>query len=547
MDRRKEIERWWIPGIKPGQIRKGAKMKRIVGRLACYYNFSQRIATPLREHIMSLTKQQRPEAKNYNIRRDTIRVYVVGSLSGGTGGGFFYDIAVAVRDAIGEVAGVGLDTCVAGIIVQPTGFISAVPMDWQRQKVRANFYAGLREIEHLHWCYEETAKPESELAISLAGKPIHLKTAPFDWIYLVDTRNEKAQNISLPQLWDMIASNLCLEVYSSITTDVEESILANVTRTTPYASFATASLRVPVQEILDYSGLRLATEVLKEKAVKARPEETDETHEMAQFFSSLGLFEAGSEVLSGTLLQEAKKGNKTAVQPEIPRENADQAVTVANQELKALQAAKKAFTTAQLSIAKLAAARAAQVEKTAGEMLEKMLSDANHAYGVGFLIELIRQIRNHGSGLCQELGKQATDIDPTVFDQRIEPALAELRETVNHRGGWIMGIFDRGRSTQACYENWAATVNTWTQASLKRCALIEAAKVFQRVQEVANRLLASLKQISAQLGQAAERCSRDAELLAAGLQSTATQHVLVTNVISGGKLPRIYDQLTATG
>jgi hypothetical protein len=283
--------------------------------------------------------------------------------------------------------------------------------------------------------------------------------------------------------------------------------------------------------------------VLKEKAVKARPEETDETHEMARFFSSLGLFEAGSEVLSGTLLQEAKKGNKTTVQPEIPRENADQAVAVANQELKALQSGKKALATAQLSIAKAAAARAVQVEKTAGEMLEKMLSDANHAYGVGFLIELVRQIRNHGSELCQELGKLATGIDPTVFEQRIEPAFVELRETVNHRGGWIMGFFDRGRSTQACYENWAATVNTWTQASLKRCALIEAAKVFQRVQEVTNRLLGSLKQIAAQLGQAADRCARDADLVAASLQRTAAQHVLVTNVVSGEELPRIYDQL----
>ena len=258
LDKYPDIKRWWFPGIDPGEIIQGAKMKRYVGRLACYYNFAKKIREPLTQHIQNLKRLSAPEQgprESFKVR-NRIRVFVVGSMSGGTGGGFFFDMAVAVRHIIQNEAGVTLPTCVAGILVMPRPFRQAVPLDYMREKVRANFFAGLREIEHLHKNYRKMDNSEADLAVSLCGVPIKLGRRPFDWIYLVDTLNEKGQNISMPQLWSMIATNLYMEVYSSITNEVEQSTFVNIERPTPYGSFATASLRVPVNEILEYCTLR---------------------------------------------------------------------------------------------------------------------------------------------------------------------------------------------------------------------------------------------------------------------------------------------------
>lgn len=559
-----DIQRWWFekskdaetapePGadknkkkkeVQPGEILNGANMKRFVGRLACYYNFASRIRPLLEQHIHNL-KQLTPLAVRSQRTfqaRNTIRVYVVGSMSGGTGGGFFYDVAIAVRDAVQRGAGVVLPTFVAGVLLMPRAFRPYLPMEFQKRKVGANFYAGLREIEYLHNEYTEMAKTGSKLEMSLGERPMVLSRPPFDWIYLVDTLNEKGQNMSMTQLWSMIASNLCLEVYSSLTSEVEQGVFVNIPRPTPYGSFATASLRVPVTEIQEYCTLRCAKEVLEDKVCRARPEPT-EIDEVNRFLASVNLFQAGSEILSSTLLQTARKDRKTAVQDDIPSQNANQAASIANNEWQDLQSGRNGLPAARDAIGEAAAAKTAALEKEMVQRTQAMLNDPSNAYGLEFLIEFGRLLEKEGLETSRSLHEQAAKLDTTTLENQIPLALDELREAVNDPPPWWLRIFEHGRGVQHCYQSWSGTVNAWTQANLQKCALIEAGKVFQRLQEVASRIKASLKQIAEQLDKAAHNCSKDAKRVAAGLSGTADQHVLVTNIIGPEKLDGIYAEM----
>ena len=81
-----DIEAWWHPGMRPGEIHKGAQMKRPVGRLACFYNFNREIQWRLQDQVNHLKLLVPPsEQTPFDVRDDAIRVYVVGSLSGGPG------------------------------------------------------------------------------------------------------------------------------------------------------------------------------------------------------------------------------------------------------------------------------------------------------------------------------------------------------------------------------------------------------------------------------------------------------------------------------
>ncbi|NOZ20016.1 MAG: hypothetical protein GXP25_02895 [Planctomycetes bacterium] len=540
-----DIQRWWIPGMKPGKIQKGAKMKRAVGRLACYYNFPDKIEIPLRRQIRNLTRQYSPEEEArwpFRVRHKTIRVYVVGSLCGGTGGGFFFDMAVAVRHAIQDVAGVDLKVCLAGILVLPRGFVDVVPMEFQRSKVRANFYAGLREIEFLHRSYEKFSDPESDLAINIGGTPMRLRVPPFDWVYLVDTINEASQNISMPQLWSMIASNLCLEVYSSVTNNVQESILANVTPDTVYASFSVASLRVPVNEILEYCALRCAREVLEERICHSRPE-TTELDEIAKFMTDNTLFQGSEQVLSAFLLDSCKRGRKTAVQSDISRQSAGKALLLANREKQALESEKKGIPAVHDGLSKATGKKADAVEAEARKKIKEMLADQSGTYGIEFMIRFCRHLEKTCIAIFNSLDKQASEIDTNALQKQVEAAYLDLQQTLKDQGSWIVKICDRGRSAQRCYESWAAAMNRGTSESLRKAALIQAGKVFQRLQEVATRSKESLKKMAAQVDGVAKECMEEAEGIRRELDPEEKPSVLVTNVISGDEVPRIYDKI----
>ncbi len=559
-----DIERWWFDGhgdyekaqepgadqgrrrkeVQPGEILNGAKMKRFVGRLACYYNFASRIRPLLEQHIHNLKQLAPLEAKSQRTFqvRNTIRVYVVGSMSGGTGGGFFYDVAIAVRDAVQRGAGVILPTFVAGVILMPRAFRPHVPLEFQKRKVGANFYAGLREIEYLHHEYPQMATAGSKLEMSLGERPMVLGRPPFDWIYLVDTLNEKGQNMSMSQVWSMIASNLCLEVYSSLTSEVEQNVFVNIPRPTPYGSFATASLRVPVTEIQEYCALRCAKEVLEDKICRARPEPT-EIDEANRFLASANLFQAGSEILSSTLLQNACKDRKTTVQDDIPSQNAAQSVFIANNEWEDLQSGKNGLPAARDAIGETAAAKIAALEKELSQRTQTMLNDPSNSYGLEFLIQFSRLLEKEGLETSRLLNEQAAKLDTTGLESQIPLALNELRDAVDNPPIWVVRLFEHGRGIQRCYQSWSGTVNAWALAHLRKCALIEAAKVFQRLQELASRIKASLKQIAEQLDKAAHNCSKDAKRVAASLTGTADQHVLVTNIIGPEKLDGIYAEM----
>ncbi|TWT76027.1 Tubulin-like protein [Posidoniimonas polymericola] len=148
---------------------------RPLGRLALVDNSRrtlQRIRGALAECVSAENIDASEELTGRKFRRDAVRVFIVSSIAGATGGGMALDVAYAVR---GFLEKLGLaDTQLVGINLFSTG------REAERAGLaRVNAYSWL--TEHQHFCHPANAY----LGDDAAGFPPHEQgVRPFDHSYL---------------------------------------------------------------------------------------------------------------------------------------------------------------------------------------------------------------------------------------------------------------------------------------------------------------------------------------------------------------------------
>jgi hypothetical protein len=167
----------WLPKDLP--IRPGL---RPLGRLAFFFHFNMvkdRIRSAI-EQVMNIRVLQMI-GKNWAVE-DTVNVFIVCSLAGGTGSGTFIDTAYLTRYLWNQfnIPNVHIN----GLLVLPEAYSSLSTTIEQSRRHSANTYAALRELDSFM-----TGK--SYNAEFMRGSPVVVEgSAPFDLCYLVDTINE---------------------------------------------------------------------------------------------------------------------------------------------------------------------------------------------------------------------------------------------------------------------------------------------------------------------------------------------------------------------
>ena len=137
------LSRRWLYNI-PRSLR--TEGLRPLGRLA-YVDHAQRVQERLRQ---VLAEAASPEAKaktiettGADLRNETPRVFIVASISGGSGGGMLFDLAYGVRELLGEL---GLPSgAVCGMMLHATHNKSA-----GNDLRKANAYATLTELNYFN-------------------------------------------------------------------------------------------------------------------------------------------------------------------------------------------------------------------------------------------------------------------------------------------------------------------------------------------------------------------------------------------------------------
>ena len=191
-------------------------------------------------------------------------IYIVGSLSGGTGSGMFLDLAYRIREWTNGIPELH------GFLVMPD--LTAGRGD----RYLVNAYAALLELNYFN--VGETRVRGEARAISfrlpLREKP--MAGPPFDYCYLISPRNENRVDLNLDAIPEMIAHRLFLDFDSSFS-DEAATLLNNASfqrgnklidpftgnaHSQNFFTFGLSSIQYPTEEVTEILGYQLGSDLL---------------------------------------------------------------------------------------------------------------------------------------------------------------------------------------------------------------------------------------------------------------------------------------------
>jgi len=235
----------------------GAQQNRVLGRL-----------------IFTLTcdeiKQQFTNALN-SLPEDPAggapEVIVACSLSGGTGGGMFLDLAYSLRRWL---QGRGSTTA---FLVLPDLMEEAA----RGRRYLANAYAALMDLNYFSLRAREVEGRPAPVAFHLPTENARSRDNPFDFCYLVSTRNQMAEGVTLEAVNDMVAHRILLALDSAISGEIGSMMNNGADERTKYptdpkngnvfaqafSTFGLATVQYPTEQITEILALRLVEHAIR--------------------------------------------------------------------------------------------------------------------------------------------------------------------------------------------------------------------------------------------------------------------------------------------
>ncbi len=258
---------WWPEYYQPRSTSgAGAGQIRIESRLSVY-----RTLKAMPQYLTSIRNAIR-RAYDANERfRDVDKqpmIHIYSSLAGGTGSGSFLSLAYLLRDLIAPHQ----NPIVVGTFVMPGVFRGKGLPSQQLDKVMANGYAALMELEYLQGAENSPSGRIRYQYDPNAKEPTFVTHGPFNQVYLVDDVGQLSSVISNPQdVYPHIADAAYTQIFSSIierdrsTADNDEraiSVSDEQHYTKRYGSFGLSALVLPDEDILAYTATRYAAEAI---------------------------------------------------------------------------------------------------------------------------------------------------------------------------------------------------------------------------------------------------------------------------------------------
>ena len=257
----------WINSWFPSELAKnisgleaGAGQIRACGRFAFFCNYYD-IQSKFREACRRVKGHENTMLDQYGIRVSTnsVNVFLTGSLSGGTGSGMIIDMGYCVRHWL---SGEG-SSLVTAIVPMPNAFSGINVGD----RVLANGYAALMELSY--FCDERT-QYVAQFSSAASGE-VRRQTGPFDFTYLVGTKNP-ATEFKLDAIREIISQNIFLDLTSDFAPhkrSIRDNIKSAWANKDPggrgypknFMSFGLSTVEIPISQIRTSLAHRLAKDV----------------------------------------------------------------------------------------------------------------------------------------------------------------------------------------------------------------------------------------------------------------------------------------------
>lgn len=252
----------WFPNQLKGtdSILAGAGQIRALGKFAFTLNY-QAIKTSFNNAKARIVGHEKFMLDRWGVQLDKgINIFVVCSLSGGTGSGLVLDMAYNLRDWIPPSE---LPQSSAYLVLP--GAFSGLG-----DRVVANAYAALIELNHYS---RRTTRFETQYSTSPSDRITSQSSqdVQFNFCYLVGNSNDKVTFSSLNSVLEMVAQNIFLDFNSGFS-QYKKLVRDNIRKqwASPdslgypqnFISFGLSGIQFPVQRVLNACAFRLAGRLL---------------------------------------------------------------------------------------------------------------------------------------------------------------------------------------------------------------------------------------------------------------------------------------------
>ena len=292
-------------GLKPEDLEfvargAGAGLKRVCGRAAFLASIG-RVSSALGDavdNVMKLAAERKASVDENFLVEGSPVIYIVTSLAGGTGSGAFLDAGLLARKYGGK------DATVVFVGILPDALDEKQQTAGQRELIRANAYAALKELQVLQDAPEDFTLRVATGPNTYLEQPAERRL--FDLCYLIDRASEQGRHLSRTEdVLELAARLLLFENGTqfgsrSASTLVNLQTVQNATpcpRTglgRPFSTFSATTLRYPVERAARFCVWSKEREIV-EDLLKARTgwDEAGVITSVESFLSSNALDELG--------------------------------------------------------------------------------------------------------------------------------------------------------------------------------------------------------------------------------------------------------------
>lgn len=293
------IKKWWVEPHLPTYTGNGAGAIRPVGRMVLFRYAN----TVIKPRLFEKIKAAVDIASQEGLGQRGVKIYIVGSLAGGTCSGQFLDVAYMARNEVASLF--PGESFVTGIFVMPSAFLARAKAPIERQRWQANGYAALRELDlaNAKKSFSQDYGGGYRIGRMIKGMK------PFNICYLISLFNENNQALSgYDSLTEMISEEMMLEIASPLQGEVN-NMLDNIQETDsireghPYAysSFSVASLLYPLRGVASWCGLKFESPFINNVLLRPLKPSEDAEEQVNSMIDDLNLREEGADQVINAL------------------------------------------------------------------------------------------------------------------------------------------------------------------------------------------------------------------------------------------------------
>jgi hypothetical protein len=287
---------------KLGTMNTGAGQIRPAARLAFYHNFDE-ITQKLLSAKSRITDSRsinlvKDKHKIKNVNTEKINVYIITSVSGGTGSGMFIDFGFLIRNIFKNQA---ISSC---YILLPKIF-----QGYGKERIFANGYAALTELEYYNL--------KNTFSVSWKkNEPMTFQPGVYDDVYLIDGENYKnlsLSDISNKDIYKMIADTIFQDFSNSDFANYKRGVRVNLvqykqrlwpddntisenTFSRKYSTLGQSTISIPVDRIILSCSYKLCEEIINYYLSYAEGSQSDiDSYLTNEFLPELGLLESSTK------------------------------------------------------------------------------------------------------------------------------------------------------------------------------------------------------------------------------------------------------------